>query len=272
MEALVKSASGGHDITSMAGAVKAAATGLAAADPDEIAVIASGRMTNEELFLLGRLADALGVPRSNLDCVPRFRGGDDCLIADDRNPNTEGVKAVLGIAKPGSRLKKIRDGIASGAIKTLLAWNEDLVAGDGDAGFTSGDLAQLRFLVFAGILANPTADAADVVLPTAAWAEKSGSMINITGRLQRLNAAISPPGDAGDDWEVLRDLGAAAGGGNGLYLLEDVFKQLATSVEKFAGLSLGKIGDLGVQLYETGATIPLLARERERRESGVITG
>jgi NADH dehydrogenase/NADH:ubiquinone oxidoreductase subunit G len=43
-------------------------------------------------------------------------------------------------------------------------------------------------------MANATADASDVVLPGACWAEKSGTMINVAGRLQRLNGPIDGPG------------------------------------------------------------------------------
>lgn len=89
-----------------------------------------------------------------------------------------------------------------------------------------------------------------MVLPGAGFAEKRGSMINVKGRLQRLNRAIVAPGDAHDDWEVLRDLIQALGGGNGLYMIEDLFKSMAADVPALAGLSLSKIGDLGVQVIE----------------------
>ena len=75
-------------------------------------------------------------------------------------------------------------------------------------------------------------------------------MINGKGRLQRLNRAIRGPGQARDDWEILRDLIQAYSGRNGIYTIEDVFKQMSGSVPALAGLSLSKIGDLGVQVLE----------------------
>ena len=71
-------------------------------------------------------------------------------------------------------------------------------------------------------------------------------MINVKGRLQRLNQAITPPGNARDDWEILRDLILGLTGSNGLYMIEDLFRAMASDVKEFAGLSLSKIGDLGV--------------------------
>jgi NADH-quinone oxidoreductase subunit G len=127
-------------------------------------------------------------------------------------------------------------------------------------------------LVSVHILANATAEVSGVVLPGSSYAEKRGSMINVTGRLQRLNKAVKSPGNARDTWEILRDLVSAIGGGNGLHTIEDVFKQLAATVPVFEGLTLSRIGDLGVQVLETTETVPLLEREKERKAKGLIVG
>jgi NADH-quinone oxidoreductase subunit G len=100
-------------------------------------------------------------------------------------------------------------------------------------------------------------------------------MVNVTGRLQRLNRAVEPLGAAKDDWEILRDLILAlqaAKPGDGPTSIEDVFKAMAGNVPEFAGLSLSKIGDLGKAIVETGVTIPLLANERARKAAGLING
>lgn len=240
---------------------------LASFEGSEIAIIASGRLTNEELFMAKRLAETLDA--QHLDIVPRIEESDGYLIAADRNPNTTGGELILGLDKPGATLSSIKRGITEGRIKAVVALQEDLLE---DAGFKGEHLEALDFLVITHLLANPTAEAADFVLPGAAWVEKRGSMINVTGRLQRLNQAVNAPGAAMDDWEILRDLVQAAGGGNGLYLIEEVFKKLTETYEPFAGLTYGKIGDLGVPVVETGVTIPLLERERERAAKGEIVG
>ena len=101
-----------------------------------------------------------------------------------------------------------------------------------------------------GILPDKTTASATVLLPAASWAEKRGSMINVKGRLQRLNQAISSPGEARDDWEILRDLLQAVSGSNGTYTVDELFKQIAAEFPALAGLSLSRIGDLGVDLSE----------------------
>ena len=76
-------------------------------------------------------------------------------------------------------------------------------------------------------------------------------MINGRGRLQRLNRAVRPPGQAREDWEILRDLLQEFTGSNGLGSIEDVFRQMAESIPPLAGLSLDQIGDLGVHVIAT---------------------
>jgi len=257
----------GHRLASWTEALTATADGLFSLDGAEIAVIGSGRMTNEELYMARRLVDHLGA--GHLDTVPRTSDADGYLVSADRNPNTNGVKLVLGVDEPGSQLEAIREGIEQGRIKGLLALQENIVE---DAGFDADLLAKLDFLLTVHPLANPTADAAHVVLPGACWAEKFGTMINVTGRLQRLNEAVDAPGQTRDPWEIYRDLIQAAGGGNGIYSAMDCFKQIGREIAEFEGLTWGQIGDQGIPLIETGVTIPAIEREKERIAKGLIVG
>ncbi len=224
-------------------AIRVAGDTLAKYKGGEVAIIASARMTNEELYLAKRLASALGA--GEMDVLARPQEGDGFLIAKDGNPNTTGAK-LLGVASsdPGSRLWAIGAGIESGSIKALICLGEDAT----ECGISQDHLDKLECLVTTAILPNDTTRAATIVLPSAGFSEKRGSMINLDGRLQRLNRATSSPGQARDDWEILRDLIQAVGGSNGIYAIEEVFKAMAAEVPALAGLSLIKIGDLGVEL------------------------
>jgi NADH-quinone oxidoreductase subunit G len=249
-------------------ALHTAAAKLKAVTPDRIAIIASGRMTNEELFLTRALAAEIG--STQLSLVPRFAEPDELLVAADRNPNTTGAKLILNTEDPFANLDAIREGVRSGQIKALLVFGEDVIT---DAGFHFADLANLDFLLQSHIIANPTALAAHLVVPAAAFAEKRGSMVNLSGRLQRLNRAVEMPGQARDDWEILRDLiTALSGANNEVHLIEDVFKTMAAAVPPFNGLTLSRIGHQGTQVLDTGYQIPLLANERAARAAGIING
>jgi NADH-quinone oxidoreductase subunit G len=257
-----------HVPVSWTDSLKTAAAKLKEVAPEQIAIIASGRMTNEELFLTRALAAEIGT--QNLSLVPRYAEPDALLIAADRNPNSTGAKLVLDTEDPFAKLDAIREGVRSGQIKALLVFGEDLIT---DAGFHFSDLAKLDFLLQSHIQANPTALAANLVLPAAAFAEKRGSMVNLSGRLQRLNRAVEMPGLARDDWEILRDLILAiTGGKNETHHIEDVFKAMAAAVPQFNGLTLSKIGHQGTPILDTGYQIPLLANERAAKAAGRING
>src|SRR6202011_6209441 len=142
-------------------------------------------------------------------------------------------------------------------------------------GISLEELKQLPSLIVMDILSNVATENATVVLPAFAFAEKRGSMINGKGRLQRLNRAVRAPGQARDDWEILRDLLQALTGSNGVYSLDDVFRQMSEAVPQFAGLTLSNIGDLGVQvLHSDDSPAPPPspgADEMERAEAKAAT-
>jgi NADH-quinone oxidoreductase subunit G len=230
---------GGEAPTKWSEAIRVAGDQLKSFQPSEIAIIASARMTNEELYLTKRLADSLGTKQ--IDVVARKQEGDGFLISEDGNPNTTGAK-LLGVAT--GKLTDIAYGISSGTVKALICLGEDVT----ECGIDAETLEQLDCVIATAILPSATTRVASVLLPSAGFSEKRGSMINLGGRIQRLNRAVSSPGQARDDWEILRDLIQAVGGSNGIYAIEEVFKAMAADTPELAGLSLIKLGDLGVEL------------------------
>ncbi|MDD5260616.1 MAG: molybdopterin-dependent oxidoreductase [Methylacidiphilales bacterium] len=223
----------------------------------QIAVVASARMTNEELFLAKLWIDELKV--SLYDVVPRAGKADGFLRSADLNPNSSGAR-LLGVSKEGKDLPAIRDAVKSGAIKALIVLHEDAA----EIGLTPEDLKKLDLIVFVGLIPNATTQAAHFILPAAGFAEKRGSMINVNGRLQRLNPAHQPPGEALEDWEILRDLRSQTTGGNGIGSVEDVFHAMAGQISVLSGLCLGRIGDMGVPL-----DLEAKAPKRESSPAGV---
>src|SRR5213595_2516511 len=250
--------------TNWSAAVTQAALLIKQFSGEEIAIVASGRMTNEELWLTAQLVRWLGVKM--IDIVPRRGPGDDILLSEDRNPNTNGARLVLGsTSEPGAKLMSIADAVRSGQIKALAIFKENAM----HLGIPVEQLAQLPALIVMNTLPNDATDNATVVLPACGFAEKRGSMVNGKGRLQRLNRAVRPPGDARDDWEILRDLLQAVGGGDSLLSIEDVFRQICETVPQFAGLSLSKIGDLGVHILQMEELPPMHPSDEAKIEEAV---
>ncbi len=67
------------------------------------------------------------------------------------------------------------------------------------------------FKVYVGHHGDKGAASADVILPGAAYSEKSGTYVNLEGRVQRGERSVFPPGDAREDWSIFRALSEVLG-------------------------------------------------------------
>ena len=97
-----------------------------------------------------------------------------------------------------------------GGIKALAAKKPKLTFFLG-ADETDYGLFKDSFKVYVGHHGDVGAHHADVVLPAAAYTEKSGTYVNLEGRVQRGERAAFPPGDAREDWAIFRALSEVLG-------------------------------------------------------------
>src|SRR5439155_14906498 len=89
---------------------------------------------------------------------------------------------------------------ASGALDVIILLGADEV-----------EIAPEPFVVYIGTHGDRGAHRADVILPGAAYPEKSGIFVNTEGRVQMANRAAFPPGNAREDWAILRALSDVLG-------------------------------------------------------------
>ena len=213
---------------------------LKQAPAGSVASIASARQTNEELYLLSKLARTLG---ALTDSVPRSGESDRLLLNADRNPNSNGGRLTGIAADPmGSNLPKIAEAIRSGRIKTLIVLGEDVTR----HGIGADLLGKLETLIVSDILPNETTRLAHYLLPGCAHAEKRGTFTNTKGRVQKFMKAVEPKGDARPEWEFLQELLAQITGQAGTVSIEGLFNRMAGEVPGFQGLSWAGLGDTGV--------------------------
>ncbi|WP_218040304.1 molybdopterin oxidoreductase family protein [Actinomadura sp. WMMB 499] len=90
--------------------------------------------------------------------------------------------------------------------RALLLFGSNPVVSSPDAAAVEERLAALDLLVVADFVPSETAAHADVVLPSAQWAEESGTMTNLEGRVLRRNRALAPPDGVRSDLRILADL------------------------------------------------------------------
>jgi NADH-quinone oxidoreductase subunit G len=233
---------------------------LKQAPAGSVAIVASARQTNEELWLLSKLKAKLGAIS---DSVPRIGKGDNLLVDEDKNPNTNGARLTgMSFTEMGINLSKIATGISRGEIKTLIVFGEDLLMNSvksdklrereltsevvNEHGITAELLGKLDTLIVSDILPNATAKYAHYVLPGCAHAEKRGSFTNRDGRVQKFMQAIQPKGDARAEWDFLHDLVYNVTGKNGFLTIEGLFNEMAKDVPAFNGLTWAGLGENGV--------------------------
>jgi NADH-quinone oxidoreductase subunit G len=225
-----------------AAVLKEIAEKLKQAPAGSVAVVASARQSNEELYLLAKLARALG---ALTDSVPRLGEGDKLLLNADRNPNSNGARLTGIAAQPmGSNLPAIADGIRGGRIKTLVVFGEDMTR----QGVGADLLGKVGMLIVSDILPNETTRQAHYLLPGCAHAEKRGTFTNTKGRVQKFMKAVEPPGDARAEVDFLRELVANMTGQRVPVSIEGLFNQMATEVSAFNGLTWAGLGDTGVTI------------------------
>src|SRR5471030_1145768 len=157
---------------------------LKKAPAGSVAIIASARQTNEELWLISKLKSKLGAIS---DSIPRDGKGDKILVSADKNPNTNGARLTgICFTEMGINLAKIADGIAQGKIKTLIVFGENIVKRAvsneklreretisevvDEHGITPELLAKLDTLIVSDILPNDTTQLAHYILPGCAHA------------------------------------------------------------------------------------------------------
>jgi NADH-quinone oxidoreductase subunit G len=213
---------------------------LKKAPAGSVAIIASARQTNEELWLISKLKTKLGAIS---DSVARFGEGDKLLVSADKNPNMNGARLTgICFTEIGTNLPQITNGISSGKIKTLIVFGEDVTK----HGIGADLLGKLETLIVSDILPNATTRAAHYLLPGCAHAEKRGSFTNTKGQVQKFMKAVEAPGDARAEWEFLHDLVHNVTGQNGFVTIEGLFNQMAKEIPALNGVTWQSLGDTGV--------------------------
>jgi NADH-quinone oxidoreductase subunit G len=213
--------------------------------PEEIGIIASADLSNEDLFALRRLAEHRGIRHVAFRVPPVAPGADDdFLLRADRHPNAGGAEAIGIETDAAPILARAR----AGGLKVLWVIQHDLTA----CGWAPGDVAEalsrVDTVVFTGTNDNGMSTLAPLVLPLAAWVERDGTFTNFLGRVQRFRAAVEPLGDALAPWDLFGRILYALGGPAPLGRTELWFRELAKAVPAFASLTYQSIGSDGAML------------------------
>ncbi len=137
--------------------------------------------------------------------------------------------------------------VETGEIRGMMAWSFNPFVSLPDSGFIKRMLEKLEFFVCIDFFLSETARFADVVLPGSQHEEDEGTVCSTEGRVIKVNPAVSPPGDAKQDWKILQDIAKALGRDRGFTFASpgEIFGELrrasAGGVADYSGISYEKI-------------------------------
>ncbi len=155
---------------------------------------------------------------ARLDGAAVLAGGVEAGGRDRRTDATSGTASTCCTrrrAPPPPRVGALDLGFVPGpggkAMGAMLGGGVDLLWLLGADEFDTARIGADTFVVYQGHHGDRGAARADVILPGAAYVEKDGTYVNTEGRVQRGYKASFAPGDAREDWAILRALSAVLG-------------------------------------------------------------
>jgi formate dehydrogenase alpha subunit len=158
-----------------------------------------------------------------------------------------GVACEKLASKPGLTVTEITQGALEGRVKAIFIMGENPMLSDPNLSHVSEAFDRVEFLVCQDIFLNETAQRADVVLPAASFAEKTGTFTNTERRAQMIRPALEPPGAARADWQIILDLANRLGAGWDYDDPADIFAEMTTVTPQYAGMSHERLEQGGLQ-------------------------
>ena len=131
-------------------------------------------------------------------------------------------------------------------VKLLYIMGENPMVSDPDTNHVKAALEK-AFVVVQDIFLTETAEYADVVFPSNAFAEKDGTFTNTERRVQRIRQVVEPKGECRDDWWTLMQVMNRIGYQCHYETVEDVFNEMRTVTPSYAGMTYERIDKEGLQ-------------------------
>jgi len=128
------------------------------------------------------------------------------VTSDEAHEKFEKAWGATGNTKVGLTVTEMIPGILDGRIRSLYILGEDPVMSDPDTKHIRHCLEEIDFLVLQEIFPSETAAYADVLLPGISFVEKTGTFTNTERRVQMVNKAIEPLGEARPDWWITSEI------------------------------------------------------------------
>lgn len=134
---------------------------------------------------------------------------------------------------PGRSTAQMLDG----SMKALILMGADPAADMPDATMATAALEAAEFVVSIDLFKNASNAKADVILPADGFAEKEGTVTNLEGRVQKVNAITTGTGQSRPDWSIIDDIASRMGRPLGFASARAIAKEIAEVAPAYAGVT-----------------------------------
>ncbi len=177
------------------------------------------------------------------------------------------------LATPGRSVVEIMEAALEGRVRAIVVMGENPVVSDPAAGDTVRALEMVEFLVVQDLFLTETAQLANVVLPAACWAEKSGSYTNTERRVQWSPRAVPPRGESRPDLEMIGEIGKRLGLWDAVPTPEEVLREINRVIPAYGGVLPERLKEAPEGIFwpcptPTHPGTPILHQERFATPSG----
>jgi len=140
----------------------------------------------------------------------------------------------------GMTVPAMIDAAAAGKIKVMYVMGENIASA---GAHVTDALGKLDFLVVQDLFMTETAAKANVVLPSASFAERDGTFTNSERRVQRVRKAVAPVGSSQADWQIVGGIAKAMGHEKDFAFkdAEAIFSEIAKAVPAYAGITYARL-------------------------------
>jgi formate dehydrogenase alpha subunit len=175
--------------------------------------------------------------------------------------------------QPGLKITQMIPAAHDGKLKALYVIGENPLVSDPDLNHCEKSLSNLDFFVVQDIFMTETAQLADVVLPSACFAEKDGTFSNTDRRVHLVNKAVEPPGQAWDDWKITCEIGTRMGYPMKYESAEKIMEEISKVTPSYGGITYDRIAYEGIHWPAPTAEhpgTPVLHREQFAKGKGTF--
>jgi predicted molibdopterin-dependent oxidoreductase YjgC len=186
------------------------------------------------------------------------QGGGDMGALPNKLPGFQDIEddvarakfeAVYGMdinPKPGLHLTLMFEAMGRGEITSVYVIGENPADSEADVAHARALLTGLDTLVVQDIFMTRTAELADVVFPASVgWAESDGTVTSSERRVQRVRAAVTPPGECRHDIDIIGEMARRMGVDWGNPTAEELWDELRSLSPLHAGMSYERLGSEG---------------------------